>query len=106
MLLWLSVITSCFIYAASVLSQALFIIQQVNYKPQYKEPEQKSHELRDFVDHALTMNPDMRWSADRLLQHPFITTRANDTHLRGLGRLVIAARESIAAKNAGAYHPW
>jgi hypothetical protein len=84
--------------------KALYIIQQVNYKPQYKEPEQKSHELRDFIDHALTMNPDTRWSANRLLQHPFITTRASDTHLRGLGRLVIAARESIAAKNADAHH--
>ena len=96
-------IANYFTCAETLLSQALFIIQQVTYKPQYKEPEQKSHELRDFVDHALTMNPDKRWSVDRLLQHPFITTRANDTHLRGLGRLVIAARESIAAKNAGAH---
>lgn len=76
------------------------MIQDVHYKPKYKNPEEKSAELRDFVEHALCIRPEGRWSAERLLEHHFIKTHASDSMLSGLNRLVIAARDSIVAKNA------
>ena len=40
--------------------------------PGYRHPELHSDELKDFIDKCVKVNPEQRWTADQLLEHPFL----------------------------------
>lgn len=56
--------------------RALFIIA-THPSPTVKVPEKWSADFRDFLAQSLNKNPEKRWTAAQLLQHPFITNNAN-----------------------------
>ncbi|KAH9511776.1 Serine/threonine-protein kinase PAK 3 [Dermatophagoides farinae] len=51
--------------------KALYLIASKG-KPEIKNKDQHSPELNDFLDRCLEIDVDKRWSADDLLQHPFL----------------------------------
>lgn len=48
----------------------------MNHPPQ--PPATASNEFRDFIRCCLQIDPAKRWTADRLLQHPFVTPNRNN----------------------------
>ena len=38
-------------------------------------PESLSHDGKDFVSHCLEPNPEVRWTASQLTDHPFVKVR-------------------------------
>jgi p21-activated kinase 1 len=56
--------------------RALFIIA-THPSPTVKAPEKWSSEFKEFLAHSLNKNPEKRYDAGQLLQHPFITKNKN-----------------------------
>ncbi|NXY40045.1 PAK3 kinase, partial [Pomatorhinus ruficollis] len=62
-------------------------------RPALQNPRQQSAWLRDFLHCCLERDEDRRWSAQELLQHPFVTS-AKPTSC--LTPLIMAAQQFMA----------
>uniref|UniRef100_A0A0K0E0N6 non-specific serine/threonine protein kinase n=1 Tax=Strongyloides stercoralis TaxID=6248 RepID=A0A0K0E0N6_STRER len=75
--------------------RAIYLIA-TNGKPDFPSRESLSLPFRDFIDRALEVNVDKRYSASELLKHNFLKCAQP---LSGLQYLIVAAKRSIAASN-------
>lgn len=75
--------------------QAIYLIA-TNGKPDFPSRETLSVAFRDFIDSALEVSVDDRFSADQLLSHHFLKCAKP---LASLYHLIIAAKKSIAASS-------
>uniref|UniRef100_A0A0N4ZZ11 non-specific serine/threonine protein kinase n=1 Tax=Parastrongyloides trichosuri TaxID=131310 RepID=A0A0N4ZZ11_PARTI len=75
--------------------RAIYLIA-TNGKPDFPSRESLSLPFRDFIDRALEVNVDKRYSASELLKHNFLRCAQP---LSGLQYLIVAAKRSIAASN-------
>ncbi|MFH4976706.1 hypothetical protein AB6A40_003415 [Gnathostoma spinigerum] len=73
--------------------RAIYLIA-TNGKPDFPSRESLSPAFRDFIDCALEVNVDQRFSASQLLSHHFLKCAKP---LASLYHLIIAAKKSIAA---------
>ncbi|XP_074838048.1 uncharacterized protein LOC142004353 [Carettochelys insculpta] len=60
--------------------------------PTLRSPKRWSEEFKDFLRRALEKNPEARWSASQLLQHPFVAAVAEK---RPLQELIAEARAEV-----------
>ncbi|VDN52440.1 unnamed protein product [Dracunculus medinensis] len=75
--------------------RAIYLIA-TNGKPDFPSRETLSVAFRDFIDSALEVSVDDRFSADQLLSHHFLKCAKP---LASLYHLIIAAKKSIAASS-------
>ncbi|VDL76557.1 unnamed protein product [Nippostrongylus brasiliensis] len=75
--------------------RAIYLIA-TNGKPDFPGREQLSSSFKDFIDCALEVVVDNRWSASQLLTHPFLRCAKP---LASLYYLIVAAKKSIAASS-------
>uniref|UniRef100_A0AC35TVL4 Protein kinase domain-containing protein n=1 Tax=Rhabditophanes sp. KR3021 TaxID=114890 RepID=A0AC35TVL4_9BILA len=73
--------------------RAIYLIA-TNGKPDFPSRETLSLPFRDFIDRALEVNPELRYSSSQLLKHNFLKCAQP---LSGLQYLIVAAKRSIAA---------
>ena len=73
--------------------RALYLIA-TNGTPKLQNPESLSNIFQDFLASCLQVDPELRPTADEVLQHPFL--RKADP-LNSLAPLIVAARQSIAS---------
>jgi p21-activated kinase 1 len=66
--------------------RALYLIVSAGI-PVIRAPETRSSEFLDFLDHCLQREPDERWTADQLLQHPFLRLAADQKHIPAMIKL-------------------
>jgi serine/threonine protein kinase len=62
--------------------------------PPIRAPESRSPQFLDFIDHCLQTDPSNRWTAEQLLNHPFIAFAADQKHIPPL--IALAERLSKA----------
>jgi serine/threonine protein kinase len=60
--------------------RALYLIVSAGIPP-IRAPESRSPEFLDFLDHCLQTDPRNRWTAEQLLDHPFIGLAADQKHI-------------------------
>lgn len=72
--------------------QAIYLIQ-THGKPEFKDPDKYSPELKDFLDKSLKVDPEERASAADLLKHPFMD-KSVDLKV-SLKKHIMAAREAL-----------
>ncbi|KAH1177512.1 serine/threonine-protein kinase 10-like [Mauremys mutica] len=60
--------------------------------PTLRSPKRWSEEFKDFLRKSLERNPEVRWSASQLLQHPFV---AEVSEKRPLRELIAEARAEV-----------
>ncbi|KIH64835.1 kinase domain protein [Ancylostoma duodenale] len=75
--------------------RAIYLIA-TNGKPDFPGRDQLSASFKDFIDCALEVVVDNRWSASQLLTHPFLRCAKP---LASLYYLIVAAKKSIAASS-------
>ncbi|KAF3936761.1 PAK-2p27 [Dactylella cylindrospora] len=80
--------------------RALYLIATIG-TPKLKDPDEISAEMKDFLQSALTVDPEQRSSSSELLQHPFM---ASAEPLITLAPLVKAARQARAQERANNHH--
>lgn len=73
--------------------KALYMIIS-NGTPKIKDPTCLSGQFRDFIDCALRVDVDQRWSADELLKHPFLQHADNVSSLAPLVRAARTAKST------------
>jgi len=74
--------------------RAIYLIA-TNGKPDFPSREQLSPQFQDFIDAALEVSVDTRWSASELLRHQFLKCAKP---LASLYYLIVAAKKSLAAQ--------
>ncbi|CAD6194298.1 unnamed protein product [Caenorhabditis auriculariae] len=72
--------------------RAIYLIA-TNGKPDFPGRDSLTNHFKDFIDSALEVCVDNRWSANQLLTHPFLRTAKP---LASLYYLIVAAKKSIA----------
>lgn len=73
--------------------KALYMIIS-NGTPKIKDPSCLSGTFREFIDCALRVNVDQRWSADELLKHPFLQLADSVSSLAPLVRAARSAKST------------
>ncbi|XP_063281010.1 serine/threonine-protein kinase PAK 3-like [Prinia subflava] len=76
-------------YFKQTAAMARCLIRQ-NGTPQLQEPRRLSALLRDFLECSLELDEERRWSAQELLQHPFLSSAKS---LSSLTPLITAAKQ-------------
>ena len=76
--------------------RALYLIA-TNGKPEIKQKDKLSPELKEFLDRCLEVDIDKRASAAELLRHPFLKKAENLSSLR---QNIVAAREALGHSNS------
>jgi len=57
--------------------RCMFMTATVGYPQPFENADMWSLDIKDFISHCLILEPELRWTASQLLEHPFL--KAADT---------------------------